>query len=84
MFSKTIKKRKLMGFSFKKLFFLSYLVLGLNNKSNILSQPVLNKSLNEESKISNISFITKAVKKTGASVVTVSYTHLTLPTKVRV
>ena len=71
MFSKTITKRKFIKFSFKKLFFLSCLTLGLINKSNVISQPILDQYLNEESKISNISFITKAVKKTGASVVTI-------------
>ena len=71
MFSKAITKGKFIKFSFKKLFFLSYLTLGLINKSNVISQPIVNQNLNEESKISNISFITKAVKKTGASVVTI-------------
>ena len=71
MFSKTITKGKFIKFSFKKLFFLSFLTLGLINKSNVISQPIVNQNLNEESKISNISFITKAVKKTGASVVTI-------------
>ena len=71
MFSKKITKGKLIKFSFKKLFFLSCLTLGLINKSNVISQPIVNQNLNEESKISNISFITKAVKKTGASVVTI-------------
>jgi S1-C subfamily serine protease len=71
MFSKTITKGKFIKFSFKKLFFLSCLTLGLINKSNVISHPIVNQNLNEESKISNISFITKAVKKTGASVVTI-------------
>ena len=71
MFSKTLTKGKFIKFSFKKLFFLSCLTLGLINKSNVISQPIVNQNLNEESKISNISFITKAVKKTGASVVTI-------------
>ncbi len=71
MFSKTITKVKFIKFSFKKLFFLSFLTVGLINKSNVISQPIVNQNLNEESKISNISFITKAVKKTGASVVTI-------------
>ena len=71
MFSKTITKGKFIKFSFKKLFFLSFLTLGLINKSNVVSQPIVNQNLNEESKISNISFITEAVKKTGASVVTI-------------
>ena len=71
MFSKTITKGKFIKFSFKKLFFLYCLTLGLINKSNVISQPIVNQNLNEESKTSNISFITKAVKKTGASVVTI-------------
>ena len=71
MFSKIITKGKFIKFSFKKLFFLSCLTLGLINKSNVISQPIVNQNHNEESKISNISFITKAVKKTGASVVTI-------------
>ncbi len=71
MFSKTITKGKFIKFSFKKLFFLSFLTLGLINKSNVISQPIVNQNLNEKSKISNISFITKAVKKTGGSVVTI-------------
>ena len=71
MFSKTITKGKFIKFSFKKLFFLSCLTLGLINKSNVISQPIVNQDLNEASKISNISFITEAVKKTGASVVTI-------------
>ncbi len=71
MFSKTITKVRFIKFSFKKLFFLSCLTLGLINKSNVISQPIVNQNLNEESKISNISFITKAVKKTGDSVVTI-------------
>lgn len=71
MFSKTITKRKFIRFSFKKLFFLSCLTLGLINKSNAISQPIINQNLIEETKISNISFITKAVKRTGASVVTI-------------
>ena len=71
MFSKAITQNKLMKLSFKKLFFVSYLTLGLLNKSNVISQPIVNKNIDVESKISNISFITKAVKKTGSSVVTI-------------
>ncbi len=76
MFSKTITKIKLMKFSFKKLFLISYLTLGLINKSNVISKPIVNQNLNEESNNSNISFITKAVKKTGASVVTIDTQRL--------
>ena len=71
MFLKVIIQTKFLKFSFKKLFFLFYLLLGLINKSNVISQPIINQNHDEESNISNISFITKAVKKTGASVVTI-------------
>lgn len=71
MFLKAITQIKIMRFTLKKLFFLSYLTLGLINKSNVISQPIVNQNLDEGSKISNISFITEAVKKTGASVVTI-------------
>ena len=71
MFLKVIIQTKFLKFSFKKFFILSYISLGLINKSNVISQPIINQNLNEESKISNISFITKAVKRTGASVVTI-------------
>ncbi len=71
MFLQAIIHTEFLKFSFKKLFFLSYISLGLINKSNVISQPIINQNFDEESKISNISFITKAVKKTGASVVTI-------------
>ncbi len=71
MILKKIIQIKLFKFSFKKLFFIFYLTLGLINKSNVISQPIINKNFDEESRISNTSFITKAVKKTGASVVTI-------------
>ena len=71
IFLMAITQIKIMRFTLKKLFFLSYLTFGLINKSNVISQPIVNQNLDEGSKISNISFITEAVKKTGASVVTI-------------
>ena len=68
---KAVKQTKQMRFSFKKLFFLSYLTLGLFNKSYLISQPIISQNVEKESKITNTSFITKAIKKTGASVVTI-------------
>ena len=56
---------------FKKLFFLSYLTLGLFNKPYLISQPIISQNVEKESKITNTSFITKAIKRTGASVVTI-------------
>ena len=71
MILKTVKQLKSKKFSLKKFFFLSYLTLGLLNNTNVISQPIKNQNLQKESKISNISFITKAIKKTGPSVVTI-------------
>ena len=71
MFLKPATQKKQKNFSFKILFFLSYLAFGLLNKPNVISQEIVNQNFNKESKISNISFITKAIKKTGASVVTI-------------
>ncbi len=71
MFLKDSIKIQSNKFYFKKLFFLFYLTLGLINKPGVISQPVVNKNLENQLKISNTSFITKAINKTGASVVTI-------------
>ncbi len=71
MLLKAITQIKLIRFSFRKLFLLSFLTFGLINKSNVIPQPIDNQNLDEGSKISRKSFITEAVKKTGASVVTI-------------
>ena len=71
MVLKAVKQTKQMRFSFKKLFFLSYLTLGLFNKPYLISQPIISQNVEKESKVTNTSFITKAIKKTGASVVTI-------------
>ncbi len=71
MFLKAIRKIKSQKFYFKKLFFLSYLTLGLINKPDLISQTIANKNFENELKISNISFITEAINKSGASVVTI-------------
>ena len=68
---KVLAHTKSNKFSLKRLFFLSCLTFGLFYKPNAISQPTLNQNLDEESKISDISFITKAIKKTGSAVVTI-------------
>jgi len=45
--------------------------MGVFYPSNITSQPIINPKLNEINKYSEKSFITKAVEKTGSSVVTI-------------
>ena len=46
-------------------------MMGFLYPSKILSQPFVNPKLNEINKYSNTSFITKAIEKTGSSVVTI-------------
>ena len=46
-------------------------MLGFLYPSNTLSQSLFNQEFNRANKDSNISFITKAVEKTGSSVVTI-------------
>ena len=71
MFFRVLELIKSKKFSLKILLFLSYLTLFFINKSNVISQPIANQNLDKESKISKISFITRAIKKTGDSVVTI-------------
>ena len=72
MFLRTIKKSN--GYVLKKLLIASALPLSISINSKIFSQPTLNSSFLENSKYSNKSFVTKAIDKTGASVVTIK-TH---------
>ncbi len=71
MYKKNRKKRKLKSFA-KKIFLLSSAItLGILSSSNIWAQPIINSKFNEINKYENKSFITKAVEKTGSSVVTI-------------
>ena len=69
MFLRKIKKSN--GYVLKKLLIASALPLSISINSKIFSQPTLNSSFLENSKYSNKSFVTKAVEKTAASVVTI-------------
>jgi len=64
-------KKNLYLYRSKKLLLISALTFAISNTSNVISQPILNADLFENSRYSNKSFITKAVEKTGASVVTI-------------
>ncbi len=55
----------------KKLFLTSAITLGILCSTNVISQSLTNKKLSEINNYSNKSFITKAVEKTGSSVVTI-------------
>ena len=71
MFSKIIRKSKLKGNNQKKLLISSALSFGIFFPLPVTSQPFFNLKINEINKSSNKSFITKAVEKTGSSVVTI-------------
>ena len=67
MYSKNIRNSKLKNWN-QKLFLLSTAItLGIVSPANVISLPLINPKLNEINK----SFITKAVEKTGSSVVTI-------------
>ena len=67
MYSQNIRKSKLKSWN-KKQFLLSVAIsISIVSPSNVISQPYRNPKLNEINK----SFITKAVEKTGSSVVTI-------------
>ena len=68
MFSQLIKTQNLFC---NKLFLLSCFTFGLIYTPNLISQPIPNKNLYADSNILNKSFITKAINKAGASVVTI-------------
>ena len=56
---------------YRKFFFGSALIISLTSNSNLISQQLINAIPEKNSRFSNTSFITKAVEKTGASVVTI-------------
>ena len=71
MISKIYRKFKLKRLNLRKLLTSSSLALGFFYQSNLISQPFNNTKFNEISKYSNESFISKAIEKTGPSVVTI-------------
>ena len=71
MFIGYIKESKISYKFYKKLLLISALTLGITYQSKLISQPLISSNLNDKSKYSNQSFITKAIEKTGDSVVTI-------------
>ena len=69
MFLRNIKRSK--SYVLKKLLIASALPLSISITSKVFSQPAIDSSILDNSQYSNKSFITKAVEKTGASVVTI-------------
>ena len=81
MNSKNVRKSKLKSYNPKKLLFYSAISLVTLLPSNLVSQPLINSKFNEINKYSNKSFITKAVEKTGPSVVTIETQRLVKKSK---
>ena len=71
MFTRTINKSTSNSNTCKKLLLASALTLGIVSHTNVISESLSNANFNENSRYSNKSFITKAVEKTGSSVVTI-------------
>jgi len=71
MNKKIIRKSILKNDKNKKLFLSSAIALGFLCPTNVISQSLINTKLNEINNYSKESFITKAVEKTGSSVVTI-------------
>ena len=72
MLFETIKKLKFTSFSYKKVFLLFTITFGIGCNANGISQPLLNPNNNyRKSNFLDTSFVTQAVEKTGASVVTI-------------
>ena len=71
MYLNTIRKLKLKSYSQKKLFLFIAISLSIICPTNLISQPLNKPKLSEVNIFSQKSFITKAVEKTGSSVVTI-------------
>ena len=69
--SKNIRKSKLKIYIQKLLLIVSLIPVGIIYPAKVLSQPLSKPKINEVSLFSNKSFITKAVERTGAAVVTI-------------
>ena len=71
MYSKRIKKSQLKLYIHKRLIVTSLISMGILSASNVISRPLISPTFNGVNEYSNKSFITKAVEKTGPSVVTI-------------
>ena len=71
MYSKNVRKAKLKSYKHKKILLSSAIMMITLFPSSLISQQLINPQLNETNKYSKKSFVTKAVEKTGPSVVTI-------------
>jgi len=69
--SKNIRKSKLKRYIQKLLLIVSLTPVGFIHHEKVISQPLSKPKINEVSLFSNKSFITKAIERTGAAVVTI-------------
>ena len=76
MYSKNIRKSNPKSSIHEKIFLFSAITISILCPSNVISQPLINPNFNGIDKYSNKSFITKAVEKTGSSVVTIDTQRL--------
>jgi len=68
---KNTRKSKLKRYIQKLLLIISLIPVGITYPVKVISQPLSNPKINEVNLFSNKSFITKAVERTGAAVVTI-------------
>ena len=71
MYSKIIKNSRLKNYTQRKLLLISFITMGILCPSNAISQSLTKPKFDEVNIHSNKSFITKAVERTGSSVVTI-------------
>ena len=71
MYSNNRRRSTLLSYIHKRIFLPSTIALGLFFSSDVIPQPLSNTKFNAINRYSNESFITKAVEKTGSSVVTI-------------
>ena len=71
MYRKNIEKSKLNSYFHKKLIVSSAISLGILSTPNVICEPLIKPRFKEVNEYSKKSFITKAVEKTGPSVVTI-------------
>ena len=71
MHLKKTKKSRFQINSHKQLLLSSIITIGILCPSKLISKPLVNPSFNKNNTFSNKSFISKAVEKTGSSVVTI-------------
>ncbi len=71
MYSKNIKKSQLKSLKQNKLLLTSAITMSIFCTSNVIAKPLIKTKFNEINQNTNESFVTKAVEKTGSSVVTI-------------